>query len=35
MPSRSRLGCQIKMTADLDGIVVAVPEEHRDVRGSP
>ncbi len=31
---RSRLGCQIKMTPELNNIVVAVPEETRDVRGS-
>ena len=30
---RSRLGCQIKMTPELNNIVVAVPEETRDVRG--
>lgn len=26
-PVRSRLSCQIKITADLDGLVVDVPEE--------
>ncbi|MCW2307503.1 2Fe-2S iron-sulfur cluster-binding protein [Rhodobium gokarnense] len=25
--ANSRLGCQIKMTADLDGLVVRLPEE--------
>ena len=29
---RSRLGCQIKMTPELNNIVVAVPEETRDAR---
>lgn len=29
----SRLGCQIHLTADLDGLVVRVPGEHRDMRG--
>lgn len=27
----SRLGCQIRMTADLDGLVVALPREHRNL----
>ena len=26
-PARSRLGCQIRVTAELDGLVVSVPEE--------
>lgn len=26
-PARSRLGCQIRVTAELDGLVVNVPEE--------
>jgi 2Fe-2S ferredoxin len=26
-PQRSRLGCQIRVTAELDGLVVEVPEE--------
>lgn len=26
-PERSRLGCQIRITADLDGLIVNVPEE--------
>jgi ferredoxin len=29
---RSRLGCQIKMKPEINNIVVAVPEETRDVR---
>ena len=29
----SRLGCQIHLTDDLDGLVVRVPGEHRDMRG--
>ncbi len=27
----SRLGCQIRITADLDGLVVHVPAEHRNL----
>lgn len=27
----SRLGCQIKMTADLDGLRVTLPKEHRNI----
>jgi ferredoxin, 2Fe-2S len=27
----SRLGCQIRMTAALDGLVVALPKEHRNL----
>jgi len=29
----SRLGCQIRLTADLDGLVVRVPGDHVDMRG--
>ena len=28
---RSRLGCQIRLTADLDGLVVALPGETRNM----
>jgi 2Fe-2S ferredoxin len=31
LTATSRLGCQIIMTADLDGLVVAVPEENRNI----
>lgn len=27
----SRLGCQIRMNADLDGLVVKLPKEHRNL----
>ena len=27
----SRLGCQIRMSADLDGLVVQLPKEHRNI----
>lgn len=27
----SRLGCQIRMSADLDGLVVKLPSEHRNL----
>ena len=27
----SRLGCQIRMSADLDGLVVKLPAEHRNL----
>lgn len=29
----SRLGCQIRLTAELDGLVVRVPGQHLDMRG--
>jgi len=29
----SRLGCQIRLTRELDGLVVRVPGEHLDMRG--
>jgi 2Fe-2S ferredoxin len=29
----SRLGCQIRLTPALDGLVVRVPAEHLDMRG--
>lgn len=29
----SRLGCQITVTADLDGLVVRVPAEHQNMMG--
>ncbi len=29
----SRLGCQIRITKDLDGLVVHVPSEHRNMMG--
>jgi len=29
----SRLGCQIRMSLELDGLVVRVPSEHIDMRG--
>ena len=29
----SRLGCQIRLTSELDGLVVRVPGEHLDMRG--
>jgi len=27
----SRLGCQIRMTEALDGLVVQLPKEHRNI----
>lgn len=27
----SRLGCQIRMSADLDGLIVKLPSEHRNL----
>lgn len=27
----SRLGCQIRMSADLDGLIVKLPAEHRNL----
>lgn len=27
----SRLGCQIRMSADLDGLIVRLPAEHRNL----
>lgn len=29
----SRLACQILLTADLDGLTVRMPPEHRDMQG--
>ncbi len=29
----SRLGCQLNMTPELDGLVVRLPAEHADMRG--
>lgn len=29
----SRLACQILLTADLDGLTVRIPSEHRDMQG--
>jgi len=27
----SRLGCQIRMSADLDGLIIKLPAEHRNL----
>ncbi|MFC4348277.1 ferredoxin family 2Fe-2S iron-sulfur cluster binding protein [Kordiimonas lipolytica] len=33
LSATSRLGCQVVITADLDGIVFRVPKEHRNMMG--
>ena len=32
LTTTSRLGCQITLTSNLDGLVVSLPENHSDVR---
>lgn len=33
LTATSRLGCQVVITPDLDGIVLRVPKEHRNMMG--
>lgn len=33
LSATSRLGCQVVITSDLDGLVLKVPKEHRNMMG--